>query len=237
MKTRGVDDDLLCFPYREDALEHFKALFDWVHGYLSYYYKSDNDVTNDVELQCWVEELFDPTRGRLADVGEGGKGNIRSVEYLARAVTFVVFSASVQHAAVNFSQKTLMTYATAVAGALWTQIPTHDKEVGVSWWQQMLTPLTIAIEQVQFLSLLGGVYYTKLGNYRRGEMPKDRAVPNALKENIRRSWPRLTTGSSSERRKRSFLTNICDRGIFRRALTFELAQFKSIDERVHLTAL
>lgn len=178
--ARGVDDSILHFPYREDALEHFDALFEWVFTYVSHFYHSDADVIADMELEKWVEELVDPSRGMLKDFGDKGKGKIRTVRYLARALTFVIFSGSVQHAAVNFPQMTLMSYAPAVAGAIWGELPKVEESAGLSKWESMLTPLETAMSQVEILSVIGALYYTKLGSYRRGALTKETAITTAL---------------------------------------------------------
>lgn len=183
MEARGVMDAILDMPYREDALEHFRVMYKWVLSYLSHYYKSDADITADVQLQSWVRELVDPECGRLKGFGEDDiNGKVTTVAYLARAVTFVIFSGSVQHAAVNFPQYALMAYAPAVAGGLWKTPPTSTETAGLERWVETLTPTTTAIEQIRILGVIGAVYYTQLGQYRRGEMPSDKPIQDALNE-------------------------------------------------------
>lgn len=182
LQDRGAMNPMLDMPYRDDALEHFDAMYDWVFGYLSHYYKSDTDVMMDLELQSWVSELTDPSRGRVRDFGDDGSLKIRTLKYLARAVTFVIFSSSVQHAAVNFPQLPFMSYAPAVAGGLWKHPPKPEELADLICYKETLTPIQTAIEQVTILAVLGDVYYTQLGQYRRGEMPNDKPVQDALKK-------------------------------------------------------
>lgn len=181
MSARGVDHDVLFFPYRQDALEHFDALLEWVTTYVSTFYSSDDDVVNDAELQNWAAELVHPSAGKLKGFGDDDAGSLVTRKYLIRALAFVVFSASVQHASVNFPQRLLMSYAPCVAGGMWAELPDPEKEyVGIEKWQDMFAPLETAVNQVEVTNLLGGLYHTQLGNYRRGELPTDARIKNGL---------------------------------------------------------
>lgn len=182
LKKRGLMDRILNMPYRDDALEHFRAMYRFVHLYVSHFYKTDDGVMQDPELQAWVQELLDPECGRLKGFGEDDKGTVSSIKYLARALTFVIFSASVQHAAVNFPQFDYMAYAPAISGGLYAVPPKPSEEAGLEHWAAMLTPIKTAIEQIRILGLIGAVYHTRLGHYRRGEMPDDEPVQTALRE-------------------------------------------------------
>lgn len=162
--------NVLPFAYRDDALAHFDALYRWVYAYVTYYYPGgDSDVKNDTELQAWVDELTDDDKGKVQGFGDNGDGKIETLYYLARCLTLIIFSASVQHAAVNFPQKTLMAYAPAVAGAQYAHMSTtatgDDERAHIEQWCQTLTPPRVAIDQLDILNLLGSVYHTQLGHY------------------------------------------------------------------------
>lgn len=182
METRGVMDPILYMPYRDDALEHFEAMNEWVYAYLSHFYQSDGAILADKELQNWAKELVDPSCGRLKDFGEDGKGKLTTVKYLARAVTFVIFSGSVQHAAVNFPQMAYMSYAPALGGGLWGVPPKSHEPSDINNWASMLTPIKTAVDQVKILAVIGGIYYTQLGRYGRGAMPADPEIQAALRK-------------------------------------------------------
>lgn len=167
LEKRGVNDPALNFPYRDDAKAHFDALLVWVTGYLRYFYKSDADVQADTELAAWAEEITDEARGRVKDFGDEGDGKIVTLEYLIQAITFIIFTASVQHAAVNFPQLSLMSYAPALAGALWGPIPTPGELCSLNTWKDLLPPTKTAMEQIDILGVIGAVYYTKLGHYNK----------------------------------------------------------------------
>ena len=108
LKDRGVDDETLLpnYHYRSDAMEIYNAIFAYVQKYLALYYLSDDDVKNDVEIQNWREELVEPVAenglGMKGVFGE--KGKFKTREQLCLTITSVIFTCSVQHAAVNFRQ-------------------------------------------------------------------------------------------------------------------------------------
>lgn len=208
LQKRGLLDPILNMPYRDDALEHFSAMNDFVFSYLTYFYKTDVMVVEDQELQAWVQELVDPDHGRLKGFGEDGNGSVTSVRYLARAITFVIFSASVQHAAVNFPQFAYMAYAPAVSGGLYAVPPRPFEQAGMAEWAAILTPIKAAIAQIRILALIGVVYHTRLGHYRQGEMPGYKPVQRALKkyqEELRRIDSKIKARERNCKLKYDFL--------------------------------
>eukprot|EP00171_Calliarthron_tuberculosum_P011576 IDg11576t1 len=75
-----------------------------------------------------------------------------------------------------------MLYPPATAGLLWGDIPESGDRKGMEAWSNMLTPVESAVDQISVLSLLGGVYHTKLGQYARKALPKDKRIRKALKK-------------------------------------------------------
>ena len=55
------------YPYRDDGLAIWDAIYNWVKDYTDLYYKTDADVQNDYELANWVAEISDPNAGRVND--------------------------------------------------------------------------------------------------------------------------------------------------------------------------
>lgn len=181
LERRGMMHDTLNMPYRDDALLHWNALNEWVLSYLKLFYTSQDDIEEDKELQNWAAELVDPLRGKILDFGNNGDGVVRDVQYLARAVSHVIFASSVQHAAVNYPQASIMLYPPAVAGYLQGEVPDAGDRHGIAPWSSMLVPLKGAADQITILSQLGGVYHTKLGQYSWNALPRDRRIADALK--------------------------------------------------------
>ncbi len=166
LALRGVDDaeKLPDYPYRDDALLLWKSIHTWVENYLSLYYPDDAAVRADDELQNWLQELGSPTGGQLRDIGEGGRIETRA--YLVELATYVLFTASAQHAAVNFPQRTIMSYAPSLPLAAYAPAPTRvESDLPRSAQLAHLPPLQMAMLQ-QFVGVgLGDIYFTRLGAY------------------------------------------------------------------------
>ncbi|MBE8999156.1 lipoxygenase [Nostoc sp. LEGE 12447] len=176
-QQRGVDDPniLPIYPYRDDALLVWNAIHQWVSDYLNLYYTTDEDIQKDRALQAWAAEISAYDGGRLPDFGEGG--GIKTLNYLIDATTLIIFTASAQHAAVNFPQKDLMGYAAAIPMAGYLPASTLKREVTEQDYLNLLPPLDQAQRQYNLLSLLGSVYYNKLGEYEQGYFTDEKVKP------------------------------------------------------------
>ncbi|GLT94927.1 hypothetical protein SLE2022_126380 [Rubroshorea leprosula] len=90
------------YPYAVDGLEIWSAIENWVRDYCSFYYKSNEMVQEDPELQSWWKEL--------KEEGHGDKKNeqwwpkMQTREELIETCTIIIWVASALHAAVNFGQ-------------------------------------------------------------------------------------------------------------------------------------
>lgn len=166
LAARRVDDasKLPDYPYRDDALLLWNDIRAWVSDYLAIYYNDDAAVRSDYELQAWVTELSSPEAGKLKDVGEDG-GGIQTFEYLVDLATYIIFTASVQHAAVNFPQRTVMSYTPALPLAAYAPAPTSVEELPARTELTHLPPLQMSFLQQAVTFGLGNVYFTRLGGY------------------------------------------------------------------------
>ena len=183
LEKRGVDDKekLPVYPYRDDALLIWDAIHQWVSDYLNIYYKGDEDVQKDKELQHWAKECVDDDGARVYDFGEDKDGGIKTLEYLIDATTLIIFTASAQHAAVNFPQKDIMSYAPAVPLAGYKPLSILQSEVTEEDYLNFLPPQKQAEGQLKLLYLLGSVYYTELGHYPKNNF-KNSSVKKASEE-------------------------------------------------------
>jgi arachidonate 15-lipoxygenase len=153
----------LNYPYRDDALLIWGAIHEWVSGYLSLYYPSDNDIEKDYELKEWSSELISSTGGQLKGIDDIA-GHEDPLAYLTDITTQIIFTASAQHAAVNFSQVPMMSYTPAMPMAGYVGSNAVN-DASQERYFEMLPPIPQAQDQFQLTYLLGSVYYTKLGDY------------------------------------------------------------------------
>lgn len=170
-EQRGVDDvtKLPDYPYRDDGMLVWDAIHQWVDSYISVYYHTDQDIVEDSELQQWVQSLIANDGGRMTGFGESnssGGFDIHSRAYLIDAVTLIIFTSSVQHAAVNFAQATYMTYSPNMPWAGYQPAPKQATGATKANYFDLLLPLPQAEAQMNIAYTLGSVYYTQLGQYR-----------------------------------------------------------------------
>jgi arachidonate 15-lipoxygenase len=165
---RRLESAELEYPYRDDALLVWAAIERWVSGYVRLHYASDAAVAADEALAAWAAEVVAPDAGKVTAFGEDGKGRVRTVDYLVKALTMIIFTASAQHAVVNFGQGELMTLASTTPVAAFAPPPRTRAEAAQGSWLSMVAPLDLALFQVEFMNQLGGVHYTRLGQYEKG---------------------------------------------------------------------
>lgn len=152
------------YAYRDDAMLVWGAIHDWAEQYINIYYADDAAVTGDSELAQWAASIA--SEGHIV-----GFRPINSRAQLIDVCTMIIFTASAQHAAVNFPQRTIMTFAPAVTGAGWTAAPTEQKGHDKAEWLEYMPPMSLALLQLSSLELLGSVYYRPLGDYRTNRFP------------------------------------------------------------------
>lgn len=175
---RGVDR-LPAFPFRDDTLLLWKAIGDYVGAYLRVYYKNDQDVRDDIELQGFIYELtapeycaFQGMSGLVATGDPARPWRIESLDYLIDMVSLILYTAGPRHASVNYAQYPLMSYVPSVGGSLYRPSPTRSTELKtiddcLPWYP----PLDIALYGATFEFLLSEVQYDTFGHYEHN--PRD----------------------------------------------------------------
>ncbi len=170
---RGVDaDSLPDFPFRDDTLLLWQAIKHFVHDYLTLYYGGDEQLAADKELQAWVNEMVDPKyaavkgmHGLVATAEPDAPWAIDSLDYLVDVVAQIIYTASAQHASVNYAQYPLMSFVPSVPGTLYKPAPGRAETLDADSLLEWLPPLDVALYQLSFGYLLSGVQYDTLGCY------------------------------------------------------------------------
>ncbi|XDV49700.1 hypothetical protein PO909_018902 [Leuciscus waleckii] len=102
MKARGVED-LPNYYYRDDGMMVWEAVKSFVSDVVKICYGSDETVQEDKEIQAFVQDVcFSGLKNCPKNCEFPDSLNTR--EQLVEFLTVVIFTASAQHAAVNFGQ-------------------------------------------------------------------------------------------------------------------------------------
>ncbi|CAM9249351.1 unnamed protein product [Ascophyllum nodosum] len=150
------------YPYRDFGTLYWEAIYTWVKEYLDIYYKVEQDMEEDYELQGFVDEMTGIAQMKWLNefnTSSDKKGLITKV------LASLIYSASVLHAAVNFPQKPIMSFVPACPSSMFAPIPTDKKPRTFEDYLAHMPPLEIAKRHVALLTLLGSVFHTKLGDY------------------------------------------------------------------------
>uniref|UniRef100_A0A8C6T4N3 Lipoxygenase domain-containing protein n=1 Tax=Neogobius melanostomus TaxID=47308 RepID=A0A8C6T4N3_9GOBI len=98
IKERGLES-VPNFYYRDNGFKLWDIIEKFVKGVLTYYYKKDEEIKRDTELQEYIKSIFEHGFGSREETGIPQK--FETVDELVKFVTFVIFTSSAQHAAVN----------------------------------------------------------------------------------------------------------------------------------------
>ncbi|MEJ8857472.1 lipoxygenase family protein [Variovorax robiniae] len=158
---RGTDK-LADYPFRDDTLLLWKAIKDFVTGYVAIYYGDDAAVASDPELKAWVRELGSPQHGNLPGFPE----TLDTLEQLIEIVAQMIYTAGPLHASVNYGQYPFAGFAPSVAAAIYKAAPTREDQINdkaecLAWFP----PLDVALYTVSFVYLLSSIQFDKLGHY------------------------------------------------------------------------
>ncbi|TMW97077.1 hypothetical protein EJD97_006269 [Solanum chilense] len=90
------------YPYAADGLLIWSAIKEYVESYVDHYYSEPNSVTSDVEIQGWWNEI--KNKGHADKKNETWWPKLVTKEDLSGILTTMIWTASGQHAAINFGQ-------------------------------------------------------------------------------------------------------------------------------------
>lgn len=90
------------YPYAADGLLIWSAIEEGVESYVSHFYPENSDISSDVELHKWWHEIR--IKGHSDKRNEPWWPQLKTKEDLVSIVTTMIWTASGQHAAINFGQ-------------------------------------------------------------------------------------------------------------------------------------
>ena len=108
---------------------------------------------------------------------------LQSIDVLVDALAGIIFTASAQHAAVNFPQAPVMAYTPTIPGAGYAAVPDAIASTSEPQWLNVLPPIDMAALQLRITYALGSVHYTTLGRYPLGWFLRS-GHPAAIQERL-----------------------------------------------------
>lgn len=103
IKSRNMEDEKLYYPYREDGKLVWEAVYKFVKEYINLYYKSDQDVIADSELQGWGKEIGGSRSENNCEI-HGFPTQFNTIDEVIETVANVIFIITGHHSSVHFGQ-------------------------------------------------------------------------------------------------------------------------------------
>ena len=166
LASRGLDDPekLSRYPMRDDGLPIWYAIETFVGNYLRLYYKSDEDVAADSEIQAWASELASQDAAQFGGRVAGMPDRIDSIALLQELLTTIIWICGPLHSMLNFSQWDYINLPN-MSYAIYAEVP---EEVGATTYDtvmRMMPPFDQASYQQWWCKILTSYRYDKLGDY------------------------------------------------------------------------
>lgn len=145
----------ILFLVRDDALRLWAAIETFIKDVVAIYYKSDDDVVKDNELQGWIKDIHDnglPVRE--GDVDHEFPKSLQSRDQLIHVLTCVVFTCSCQHAGVNFGLMDVTGFVPFTPSLMRQPPPTKKNEATLKSIMKTLPNKSQAVEQIALVCVL-----------------------------------------------------------------------------------
>ena len=103
IKNRNMEDSQLYYPYRDDGKLVWKAVNKFVREYINLYYKSDQDVIEDFELQAWAKEIGGNRNENNCEI-TGFPTQFNTIDEVIETIGNIIFLVTGHHSCVHFGQ-------------------------------------------------------------------------------------------------------------------------------------
>jgi arachidonate 15-lipoxygenase len=120
---REVDNPELFYPFRDDGLLLWEAIQRFAAEYVDLYYRTDQDVAGDVEIQNWAREIGAQDCGRIP----GFPAALASRAALAETIGHIIFLCTAYHSCIHFKQYEYAGLVPNMPYAAYAPAPTDKK--------------------------------------------------------------------------------------------------------------
>ncbi|KAM3623784.1 uncharacterized protein V6R79_015472 [Siganus canaliculatus] len=185
---RGLKD-VPNFYYRDDGLKLWKIIHRFVEGVLTHYYKNNDEVIKDTELQKWIQDIFE--QGFLSKADSGIPQRFTTVPELVKFVTMVIFTGSAQHAAVNCGQYDFGGWMPNFPTSMQCPPPTTKGQSGEATLLESLPAVNTTVHGMATLWLLSkqSSDFVSLGHYPEEHFTEE--TPRKLMKTFRQQLDQL----------------------------------------------
>ena len=206
-----ADETLPHYPYRDDGLLIWNELERYVDEYLRLYYRDDQSVSDDTEIQAWASAL--------ASTGDEGAGHVRdmpasieTIDALRDVLVMIVFSSAAEHSAVNYPQYPLMGFIPNAPAAGYADYQAFFADESLDDAQQaeallrFLPPKFTTVTQITLTTSLGLYRFDALGDYQSQLAdPRARDVVYRFHQRLREVERRIDKRNEARFRPYEFL--------------------------------
>ena len=120
LKRRHVENPKLDYPYRDDGRLLWNAIQDFTREYVNVYYKDDQDVINDHELQGWAQELTGSRQQGMCGLNDFPM-QFQTISEVAETIGQIIFTATAHHSAIHYPQHTYAQFVPNMPLSLYRQ--------------------------------------------------------------------------------------------------------------------
>ncbi|ELS01564.1 Lipoxygenase [Xenococcus sp. PCC 7305] len=160
IKRRKVDDPNLFYPYRDDGQLVWDTIYEFVDEYIRLYYKSEQDVLEDIELQAWADEI-----GSSFKIN-GFPTQFTTIKDLVEIIANIIFLVSAKHNCINYSQFEYHTFMPNNPFAIYEPpITDLNKPIFKENLIKLLSPNKLTTLIQTYLFYLTGFKINRLGDY------------------------------------------------------------------------
>jgi arachidonate 15-lipoxygenase len=158
LKLRGMEETAFPYAYGEDGLSIWQCIASFASSYVDLYYLRDEDMTEDIELHNFFNELRSEQGCRLKNISPPS-----NLEDLKTFLSAVIFRGSAFHAVVNYGQYPYGGFSPNMPASLSSSAPEAGQHYEERDWLGMLPSLDRSLEWVNLMFQLSHIYGTTLG--------------------------------------------------------------------------
>lgn len=164
IKRRHMENSSLNYPYRDDGLPVWNAIQKFARDYVHVYYKTDQQVVEDYELQAWANELG----GERADGAcglEDFPGSFSNKQTVAEIFGQIIFIATAHHSSIHYPQNPYAQFVPNMPNSVYESPDTLlNKDIDEKQLMSLLPRFGMALQQ-SLIYYLVGFKVNKLGEY------------------------------------------------------------------------